>query len=82
MGLVEQGLARRQAQIKQRLGELAYERDQLRRRIGDLDNAILQLEGAQEVVAQAARDAQAQKTIDEAAAQVKAEAAQQGGQNG
>ena len=70
--IVSVGLAQRQAQLKQRLGDLAYERYRLMERVEEIDRHIMALESAQEAGAQAQRDVQTQLQIDKAQAEAAA----------
>ena len=70
--IVNGGLAQRQAQMKQRLGELAYERYRLMQRVDEIDRHIMTLEGAQEASAQVQKDLQTQLAINQAQAQAAA----------
>ncbi|HUW08271.1 MAG TPA: hypothetical protein VM537_01005 [Anaerolineae bacterium] len=70
--IVNAGLAQRQAQMRQRLGELAYERYRLMQRVDEIDRHIMTLEGAQEAGAQVQKDLQTQLAIDKAQAEAAA----------
>ena len=70
--IVSADLAQRQAQMRQRLGELAYERYQLMQRVEEIDRHIMTLEGAQEAGAQVQKDLQTQLAIDKAQAEAAA----------
>ena len=70
--IVSVGLAQRQAQMRQRLGDLAYERYRLMQRVEEIDRHIMALESAQEAGAQAQRDVQTQLQIDKAQAEAAA----------
>ena len=70
--IVSAGLAQRQAQMRQRLGDLAYERYRLMQRVEEIDRHIMTLEGAQEAGTQGQRDLQTQLTIDKAQAEAAA----------
>ena len=70
--IVSAGLAQRQTQMRQRLGDLAYERYRLMQRVDEIDHHIMTLEGAQEAGGQVQKDLQTQLTIDKAQAEAAA----------
>jgi hypothetical protein len=68
MDVTSKGLATRQAQIKQRLGALAYDRLTLTRRIDEIDKVVAALESMHEANETAQRDVQTDAAIGAAQA--------------